>query len=59
MNVSDLIIEGLYDDMVEGERLKTLTNKELVLEYVMSESDIVIDEMLTRLDSEWGKETEH
>jgi len=55
--IPDIVIEGIIAAMEEGERLKTLSNKELVQERFMSECDeLIVDEMCARLDPGCMKE---
>jgi hypothetical protein len=51
--VSDQVLRNILADMDESDRLKTLTNRELVEDYLCDESDLAVEEMLTRLWPEW------
>ena len=53
-SVSDSTLERILCEIEEMDRMRTLTNRELVEEYLICESDVAIEEMLTRLWPGWA-----
>jgi hypothetical protein len=56
--IPDHVFESIIADMEEGERLKTLSSRELVQEFFMAgdDDDLITDEMAHRLDPNCMKE---
>ena len=49
-SIPNIVLEGMIANFEEGERLKTLSNEELVNEYFLSaDDDLVVMEMIERL----------
>ena len=54
-NVTDPVLEKILLEIEEMDRMKTLTNRQLVEEYLAASSDVAIEEMLSRLWPEWAE----
>ncbi len=50
------VLQNILDDLDESERLKTLSNEDLVRQWVVEESDLVVEEMASRLFPGWANE---
>lgn len=53
--VPDQVLENILIELDEMDRVRTLTNRQLVEEYLVSESDVAVEEMMTRLWPEWAE----
>lgn len=53
-SVDQAVVESIFATMQEMERLRTLTNRELVIEYLrFGDEETITDEMCTRLYPGW------
>lgn len=53
--VPDQVLENILIELDEMDRVRTLTNRQLVEEYLVSESDVAVEEMMTRLWPGWAE----
>ena len=57
-NATDPALERILFEIDEMDWLRTMTNRELCEEYLASESDVAIEEMLCRLWPGWADRNE-